>query len=513
VLPYADIRQTHSAVVFFAGDLAYKLKKPVNLGFLDFSTPAAREAACRRETELNRRFAPDVYLGVAQVTGPPGCGREHLVVMRRMPDGRRLSALIRDRVPVAGPLRQVARILATQHAASPHRPEIGEQGSASALHGRWTASYEQVRTLAGRVLQARDLDAAQRLTDRFLAGRAELLSARISAGRIVDGHGDLLADDIFCLHDGPRILDCLEFDDRLRWLDGLDDAAFLAMDLERLGEPALAEQFTRWYLEFSGDPAPTALRHHYVAYRAFVRAKVACIQAGQGDPHAAAQARQLTAMTLQHLRAGAVTLVLIGGLPATGKSVIAGALADRLGWSVLNSDRIRKELAGVSPGQRSAAGYGSGIYAPEWTERTYGELVSRAARLLAMGESVVLDASWLSARQRDAALAVAAAASADPVQLRCVAPARLTAERMSHRAGGISDADPEVAARMAAAQEPWPAAIIIDTSADEPITAAAAAGRPADGALAGPVRLALEAVRPHGPDNVWRPVRPYLLPG
>ena len=171
------------------------------------------------------------------------------------------------------------------------------------------------------MLRAGDIDAAQRLTDRFLAGRAELLSARMSAGRIVDGHGDLLADDIFCLDDGPRILDCLEFDDRLRWLDGLDDAAFLAMDLERLGEPALAEQFTRWYLEFSGDPAPTALRHHYVAYRAFVRAKVACIQAGQGEPHAAAQARQLTAMTLRHLRAGAVTLVLIGGLPATGKSV------------------------------------------------------------------------------------------------------------------------------------------------------------------------------------------------
>ena len=222
----------------------------------------------------------------------------------------------------------------------------------------------------------------------------------MSAGRIVDGHGDLLADDIFCLDDGPRILDCLEFDDRLRWLDGLDDAAFLAMDLERLGQPGLADQFTRWYLEFSGDPAPTALRHHYVAYRAFVRAKVACLQAGQGEPHAAGQARQLTAMTLRHLRAGAVTLVLIGGLPATGKSVIAGALADRLGFTVLGSDRVRKELAGVDPGAQSAAGYGGGIYAPPWTERTYRELISRAARLLAMGESVILDASWLSARQR-----------------------------------------------------------------------------------------------------------------
>ena len=508
MLPYADLRQTHSAVVFLVGDRAYKLKRPVNLGFLDFSEPQARETACRREVELNRRFAPDVYLGVAEVSGPGGCGREHLVVMRRMPADRRLSTLISDRVPVTGPLRQAARILAAQHAASPHTPQICEQGSASALRNRWTASYEQVRLLAGQVLRGSDIDAAQRLTERFLTGREDLLSARMSAGRIVDGHGDLLADDIFCLDDGPRFLDCLEFDDRLRWLDGLDDAAFLAMDLERLGEPALADQFTRWYLEFSGDPAPTALRHHYVAYRAFVRAKVACIQASQGDPHSAAQARQLTAMTLRHLRAGAVTLVLIGGLPATGKSVIAGALADRLGFAVLNSDRVRKELAGVGPGEPSAAGYGYGIYAPQWTERTYRELLSRAARLLAMGESVILDASWLSARQRRAALAVAEAAHADLVQLRCVAPAQLSAQRMSRRRDGVSDAYPAVAAQMTAAAEPWPEAIDIDTSEDKPI----GAGDQRE-PMTGPVRRALEAIRPHGPDDVWRPVRPYRPPG
>lgn len=131
MLPYADLRQTHSAVVFFVGDRAYKLKNPVNLGFLDFSAPQAGAAACRRETELNRRFAPDVYLGVAEV---------------------------------AGPLGQVGRILAAQHAASPHRPEICEQGNAGALRSRWTASYEQIRPLAGQVLRTSDLDAAQRLS-------------------------------------------------------------------------------------------------------------------------------------------------------------------------------------------------------------------------------------------------------------------------------------------------------------------------------------------------------------
>jgi aminoglycoside phosphotransferase family enzyme/predicted kinase len=505
VPPYGDVCETHSAVVFFAGDRAYKLKKPVNLGFLDFSTPQARAAACRRETELNRRFAPDVYLGVAAVTDPAGGRCDHLVVMRRMPATRRLSGLIQAGAPVAGALRQVARVLAAQHATSPRRPEISEQGSAGQLRNRWTASYEQLSALQGAAVPAADIAAAQQLTSRFLAGREPLLRARIDQGRIVDGHGDLLADDIFCLDDGPRILDCLEFDDRLRWLDGLDDAAFLAMDLERLGAPGHAEQFTRWYLEFSGDPAPTALRHHYVAYRAFVRAKVACIRAAQGEPHAAAQARQLTAITLRHLRAGAITLVLIGGLPATGKSAIAGALADQLGFTVLSSDRIRKELAGISPGDRSAADYGTGIYAPGWTERTYAELLSRAARLLSLGESVIIDASWLSAAQRSAAAAVADAAAADLVPLRCVAPATLAAERMSRRRDDPSDAYPAVAAQMAAAQAPWPDAIVLDTG-----NGTAADDGP--GPLAGPLRRALEAIRPHGPEHVWRPVRPYMLP-
>ncbi len=127
------------------------------------------------------------------------------------------------------------------------------------------------------------------LARKFLAGRGPLLESRVSDGRIVDGHGDLLADDIYCLSDGPPVLDCLDFDDRLRWLDGLDDAAFLAMDLERLRAPDLARRFVGWYAEYSGDPAPASLRHHYVAYRAFVRAKVCCIRASQGDAEAGAK--------------------------------------------------------------------------------------------------------------------------------------------------------------------------------------------------------------------------------
>ncbi len=488
--PYADLEETHSAVVFFAGDRAYKLKKPVRTGFLDFSTPLAREAACQREVELNRRFAPGVYLGVAEVRDPGGRACDHLVVMRRLPAARRLSHLVRAGEPAGAAARQVARSLAAHHASAMRSPAISEQGSRDALRQRWQDNIDQVRLLDGSPVTAPEVDDVDQLAARFLAGRTALFDARIRDGRIVDGHGDLLAEDIFCLDDGPRILDCLEFDDRLRWLDGLDDAAFLAMDLEHLGARDLAEQFIAWYADYSGDPAPGALLHHYLAYRAFVRAKVESLRASQGDPAAAASARQLTSMTLRHLRAGTVTLVLIGGLPGTGKSTLAETLNDRLGCSVLSSDHIRKELAGLPPGQPAPASYGTGIYTPAWTARTYTELLRRAAQLLAMGESVIADATWTSTENRAAATAMASTAFADLVQFQCTATPAVAARRIDSRTGTASDASPEVLTRMAAAQAPWPQAITLSAGDQD--------GHDHAGWSAAVVQQALEAIRRTG---------------
>src|ERR1019366_3249110 len=501
--PYAAVSETHSAVVFFAGDRAYKLKKPVSLGFVDFSTPEARAAACQRETELNRRFASDVYLGVAEVRDPAGQVCDHLVAMRRMPASRRLSALIQAGEPVSAAVRQVARILAAWHASAPRGPVISEQGSRDALWRGWEDNIEQIRPLQGEMLGVADVDEVQRLAGRFLAGRAPLFDARIRGVRVLDGHGDLLAEDIFCLPDGPRILDCLEFDDRLRWVDGLDDAAFLAMDLERLGAPQLAERVIRWYAEYSGDPAPTSLRHHYAAYRSLVRGKVACLRAVQGDPEAAAEARQLFCMTLRHLRAAAVTLVMIGGLPGTGKSTLSAAVAGPLGFTVLSSDRIRKELAGISPDEHHPAAYGTGLYTQSWTGRTYRETLNRASALLRLGESVIIDASWNSAELRAGVAAAAQSTAADLVQLRCTAPRTVTTQRLENRAGA-SDADPCIAARMAAEEAPWTPAITTDTASATLTTPAGEPGKPA--------RQALNAIRPHGPEHTWRPTRPYMLP-
>ncbi|MES4891608.1 AAA family ATPase [Streptomyces sp. NPDC096012] len=474
--------ETHTATLFFVGDRAYKLKKPVDLGFLDYTTVAARRAACEREIALNRRFAPDVYVGLGEFRSPDAEAPEPVVVMRRMPQDRRLSRLVREGGAVDDVLRTVARHLAAWHAGAPRGRDVNEQGTRDALSARWEASFVQLHALAAEAAVPKHVTEIERLVRRYLAGRKRLFDTRIEQGRIVDGHGDLLAEDVFCLDDGPRVLDCLEFDDRLRYVDGLDDAAFLAMDLEQLGAPDAAAYFLARYGEYSADPAPPSLWHHYIAYRAFVRAKVSVIQGRQGAPGADAASRRLADMTLRHLRTSAVGLVLVGGLPGSGKSTLSGALADRLGVTLLSSDRIRKELAGIPAEQSAAAGYGEGLYTPEWTARTYAALLDRAALLLSAGESVVLDASWSDSIQREAAVRVARRTSAELVALHCHVPGDVSAARLITRAPGASDAGPEIAEAMAAKEPPWPEAVPVDTT----------------GALESAVSRALTAVRPWG---------------
>jgi uncharacterized protein len=463
---YLALHETHCAGLVLVGDRAYKFKKPVDFGFLDFSTAEKRAEACRREVELNRRFSPDVYLGVADLDDPGG-GHEALVVMRRMPEDRRLSTLVRGGADVRDQLRRLAHQLAVVHADSARGPAIDAEAGLPRLRGRWEDSFAQVQAFTTGLLDAAEVEDVVRLTRRFLDGRAPLFAERVDAGCAVDGHGDLMAEDVFCLEDGPRALDCLEFDDSLRYVDRLDDACFLAMDLEQLGAPELGAAFVAWYAEFSGDAAPPSLVHHYVAYRAFVRTKVACLRAAQGGP-ASAEARRLLDLTRWHLAAGAVTLTLVGGAPGTGKSTVASELADRLGMVLLSSDRVRKELAGIDPETPAPAPLHTGIYDAEHTDATYAELLRRARLLLARGESVVLDASWVSAAHRRAARDVATETTSDLRELCCVAPEPVTLERISSRVGSahlVSDADAGVAVALKSTLAPWPEALCLDTVA------------------------------------------------
>jgi uncharacterized protein len=474
--PRTEVVETHASTLFFVGERVYKLRKPVRFGFLDFRSRATRQEDCQREVALNRRLAPDVYLGVADLSleGEP---IDHLVVMRRLPDDDRLAALARRGRELDPWLRRVARRLATFHAAAARSPEIAAHATAGALRAVWLDGFAQTEPFVGTVLTA-DVEAEIRSSAlRWLAGRGPLLDARIRAGRVCDGHGDLQAEDIFCLDDGVRILDCLQFSDRLRHGDVCADVCFLAMDLERLGRADAARRFLEDYQELAGDPFPATLVHHYTAARAYVRATVACLRAAQGDPEATDEARSLQALAFDHLRQARVRLVLVGGPPGTGKSTLARGLAAARGWTVVRSDEVRRAVGGAGPdgaggagpdGSGGAApGFLAGRYRPETTAAVYRELLVRAERLLGCGESVVLDASWVDAGRRGWARDVADATGSDLVEILCRTSSDEAARRIARRSArgdDVSEATPEVGAAMARRMDPWPSATVVDTS-------------------------------------------------
>jgi aminoglycoside phosphotransferase family enzyme/predicted kinase len=471
----ASVVETHVSVVFFVGDHVYKLKKPVTFDFVDQSTRVARAALCHREVELNRRLAPDVYEDVATIVGSDGEPMDHLVMMKRLPADRRLSSLVAAHDPAAPEaIDQIAVLLARFHAGSRHSDSIDEAGTLESVLALWDANAEQLHRFAGAVLDPFDLERSNSLARAFVAGRRDLFDRRIAGGWICDGHGDLLADDIYVLDDGPRIIDCLEFADRLRFGDVVADLAFLAMDLERLGAPELADRLVRAYEEESGFDIPPALLHYWVGYRAQIRVLVACLRQEQeraDSPEQAAaaadQARNLLQLCIAHLNLAIPRLVLVGGLPGTGKSTVARGVGEALRIPVLRSDVVRKELVGMSATTPAPSSFGTGIYDDDQTARTYAALAERAALELALGRSVVVDASFIAGSERAAARGVARAAGVPVVELRCAVPASEAHRRIQARLSGgedPSDADSIVAARMAELDDPWPESIAVSTA-------------------------------------------------
>ena len=457
----AAVVETHTAVLFFVGDRVYKLKKPVDLGFLDHRTREARLAACQQEVALNRRLAPDVYLGVLDVVDADGAPQDHLVSMVRMPDDRRLTRCLARGEDLDRSLRAIAHAVAALHEEVPSDPVHDELASPAAVRGRWEASFEQLRSLpVGDPDLTRRLARIEGLARRYLDGRSPLFEQRIADGRVRDGHGDLQAEDIFVLDDGPRILDCIEFGEAYRWGDVLADVAFLAMDLERLGRPDLGERFLALHRELSADRWPASLAHHLVAYRAHVRVKVGLLRAAQHDEPVPDEVAALVDLALRHLEAGRVRLVLVGGLPGTGKSTLAAGLGDHLGAVVLRTDEVRQRLAVAHPQDAAER------YRPESVAAVYREVLDEARRLLALGEHVVLDATWADEAERGRARDVAAETASELVELRCTVPRDQADDRIRQRAvagDDPSEATPAVAAALAARFAPWPEAVAVST--------------------------------------------------
>ncbi len=462
------VAETHTGLVVLAGDLAYKIKKPVVTDFLDFSGVAQRERACAHEVALNRRLAPDSYLGVGHFEAP-GAAPEPVIVMRRYPDERRLATMVRSGADVTGHLDAIARVLARFHADAERGPAIDAQARVDAVVARWSENLDELAgyaTAGNCALDPQIVADVRALVNDFVAGRAVLFAGRITGRRIVDGHADLLADDIFCLPDGPVLLDCLEFDDRLRYVDVVDDAAFLAMDLEFGGREDLADHFMTRYLHLTGDDAPASLRHFYTAYRAGVRAKVDCVRVTQGNPAAAEDARRHLDIALAHLRRGVVRLIMVGGGPGSGKTTLARALAEHLGAQVISTDDIRVEMVGSGEITGEPGVLGEGLYSPENVDAVYGAVLRHAHLALCEGRTVILDGTWAHERHRVHAREMAAGASAELTELACAASLDAAVSRIRTRTDTTSQVTPEIATALAdrGGTGVWAGAHRVDTS-------------------------------------------------
>ncbi|MCP2293561.1 bifunctional aminoglycoside phosphotransferase/ATP-binding protein [Nocardia amikacinitolerans] len=460
----AQVHETHTGLVLLFGERAYKVKKPITTDFLDFGTSALRERACARELELNQRMAPDVYLGVAHLSDPEGGAAEPVLVMRRMPEDRRLSNILADVAADRQALTPLVELLVRFHRLADRGPEVDRAGTVEALRDRWQALLRPLREEPACEATQNLLERIDHLAMRYIVGRTSLFDNRIAEARIVDGHGDLLAKDIFALPDGFRVLDCLDFDDRLRHLDCLDDIAFLAMDFEFLGYPELGVRLLDDYLRATGDTAPMSLRSHYIAYRATVRAKVDLIRQHQGDGAADERAIRHLRIARDHLERAAVRLALVGGMPGTGKTTVARRLAAATGATVLSTDRIRTELAAARIVTGEGGQFGTGRYSPANKARVYDELLDRARTLLGSGVSVILDASWVDEDERHRAAELAEQTYSELVQLHCACPPELAAGRIRERAPGDSEATPAIAEAMVATAAPWSGVTELDTA-------------------------------------------------
>jgi uncharacterized protein len=451
--------ETHTAQLLLLGDVVLKWKKPVDLGFVDFTTLEARERACRAEVELNRRLAPDVYDDVAHLCDGSGAVVEPVVVMRRMPDERRLRWLLEQGAAV-GEAARLARRLAAFHAACPRCSDGAAIAGADRVLELWRTSLLALRELSSLGLDPAEVERVGELAEEYVAGRRPLFEERLARGHVRDGHGDLLAEDIFCLDDGPRILDCLDFDPSLREGDVLNDLAMLLMDVERLGHPEFAAELARRYQAFSAEEHPSSLLHFYIAYRAVVRAKVALLRAAQlgaaveREEHAR-QAALLLDLSLRHLSRAQVRLVLVGGLPGSGKSTVAEGLSAALSALVHSSDLVRRELRMPRLTR----------YARPWKDAVYTVLLDRARQELARGWDVVLDATWSEAGRREAARQLARESRSRLVEIECRVTDGVAAQRLRDRGDALgSEADETVRRQLASTADPWPTAVVLDAS-------------------------------------------------
>ena len=476
-----ELRETHASCVYLTDQKVYKIKKPVNLGFLDFSTLERRHHFCQQEILLNRRFAPNTYLGVVPirlhngelfVDGKEGEIIEYAVVMSRLPEERMLDRLVEQN---DSNLPEEAVRLGTSLAQMHKDCQIcrGEvEDVATVVQRNWEENFNQTEHYAGVTISREALDLLRERMHSAIDNLRRQMQEREAAGQVRDGHGDLHADHI-CLTYPICIYDCIEFNRRFRVGDILADLAFLLMDLDKRGRQDLARIIEKTWSTLLDEEIDPALLRFYEIYRAFVRGKVSSFLVDDPELSEKEQmAARQRAMEYFDLALGYLvppTLFITCGTMGVGKTTLSRALSLAVRGTHLRSDIVRKELFGLDPRQHHPAAFGEGLYDPVRSCQTYEHLLKLAGSEIAAGHSVIVDAAFGDQEERQRFRQLASAAGLPFVLLYLHCDEELTRQRLTQRweeGTDPSDGRPEILQQqLRSFTQPTPEenAIVIDT--------------------------------------------------
>jgi hypothetical protein len=406
--------QTHISYLLFTPEFVYKIKKPVDFGFLDFTTLARRLHFCHEEVRLNRRLAPDVYLGVVEITSREGrvfmegTGEvvEYAVKMRRLEPGTILEGMLPRITSAAADkmIKRVAGTIAAFHENTPACAASSGAGTPQDLKKKIDENLSQTAAFIGVTLSREQFESIKGYSLGFIANNTELLKRRVESGFIRDCHGDIHSEHI-SIGERIAIIDCIEFNERFRFSDVVADIAFLSMDLDFHNRADLAKKLDASYFEATGDREGSALMNFYKTYRACIRGKVEGLK--HLEPEVTETEKEEAYINARHhfhlageYAQGAAPgppapmMIIICGLSGTGKSTLARALGAATGAAVFSSDAIRKGLAGLDASTHRPVGFGEDIYSAGFTERTYEALIAKGVELIRSGRTCVLDATF-----------------------------------------------------------------------------------------------------------------------
>ena len=452
----ASLRETHISWVILCGEFAYKIKKPVNFGFLNFSSLELRHYYCEQELRLNRRFSPELYLAVVAITqggqGPQiegdGPILDYAVKMRRFKEAQLLDGIAAQGGLTNTVLRALAREMARLHEELPScnpNPESDAPGTPAALREAMAQNFQQVLNYALPDAQIRQLDDIQRWSQRRYEALLPVMVQRLRDGKVVDGHGDAHLGNIALVDDAVRLFDCIEFNPSFRIMDSISEIAFLAMDMDARGYHSASHRLLTDYLEYSGDYPGLPVIDLYCCYFAMVRAKVCLLREPLKDTDITctsgySEFLRYLDLAQSFTQPRPIFLSITHGVSGSGKSTIAGSLAEASGAVRLRSDVERKRLAGMAPEQRSESQQQAALYSSAMTRNTFARLEALATMVVEAGFSVIVDATFLHIRSRQSFQSLARELSVPYVIIDCSVPLGQLRQRLIARARSAQDA-------------------------------------------------------------------------